>query len=347
MKQHERDFFVSIIRSGVTYLEFSDIGIIEILSPTHEDYYYINKAYIESYKKNKADGVLEQDEILQIMINKGLWTQKDDDRIKGLEDDIEKLTLNAYENRRNEGLLKHIRHGVKVGKEQLSEIKRKKAFYTENSVEGFASIERCVEQVNRCTFKDGEKLELDHQESLAVWSCYLDALFEESTIRDLARSEPWRSTWVLKGETNFPIFGNPEGRDLTVDQKNLLIWSKTYDNIKETPECPDDYVIKDDLLLDGWFISQAKKNEAEKSKQDVEQSITNSKIANSSEIFVMASSEKEAEKINKANNMHARMVKKQREAVIQSKGKAKDMDFQDNKLAARRQQIDSFKGRFK
>ena len=347
MKQHERDFFVSTIRSGVTYLEFSDIGVIEILSPTHEDYYFINKAYIESYKKNKEDGVLEQDEILQIMINKGLWTQKDDDRIKGLEDDIKKLKLNAYENRRNEGLLKHIRHGVDAGIKQLAEMKQKKAFYTENSVEGFASIERCIEQINRCAFQNGEKLELNAHESLAVWSSYLDAIFEESVIRDLARSEPWKSTWILRKDTNVSIFANADGRDLTIDQKNLLIWSKTYDNIKESPDCPDDYVVEDDLLLDGWFIFQAKKNEAEKSKQDVEQSITNSKIANSSEIFVMASSKKEAEKINKANNMHARMVKKQREAVIQSRGKAEDMDFQDNKLAARRQQLDSFKGRFK
>ena len=54
----------------------------------------------------------------------------------------------------------------------------------------------------------------------------------------------------------------------------------------------------------------------------------NEKVANSSEVYVVAKSQKDHERIESLNNPHAKMVKKQRMAVIKQKGQAGQLDFQ-------------------
>ena len=133
---------------------------------------------------------------------------------------------------------------------------------------------------------------------------------------------------------------------LSIDQKNIIVWSRMYDNIQESMDCPSDDVIQDDDMLDGWFIVQRKKQEKEKAKAELESGLTNSKISNSDEIFVVAGSKGDAERINDMNDIHGVMTKKERMAVIQKQGEAKDLDFRDQQLKVRRQSNEQYKGKF-
>jgi hypothetical protein len=101
-----------------------------------------------------------------------------------------------------------------------------------------------------------------------------------------------------------------------------------YDNIQESTDCPPESVIKDDDMLDGWFIIQRQNQESERTREELEKR-TNSKIANSDEILLMANSEKEASEIHGMNSFHSETVRKQRLATVRQKGTAVDMDFQD------------------
>ena len=75
------------------------------------------------------------------------------------------------------------------------------------------------------------------------------------------------------------VYLYPE-KEITQDQKGILIWASMYDNIQEHMECPSDAVLEDDDILDGWFLIQRDKRKKEKLEQEFESS-TNEKIKNS------------------------------------------------------------------
>jgi len=112
-------------------------------------------------------------------------------------------------------------------------------------------------------------------------------------------------------------------------------------------DCPSDQVINDDDLLDGWFIVQRKKREKEKADADVDNTVQNEKIKNASEVFMMAKSQEEIDKINDMNDFQGKIVKKEREAVIKNKGKAQQHDFLDEKMKLRQMSNQAFKDKFK
>ena len=169
----------------------------------------------------------------------------------------------------------------------------------------------------------------------------------ESAVREIARNEPWRSLWVMNDTKVFNLFANNMEHQLTVDQKNLMVWSRMYDNVYESMECPTDDVIEDDDMLDGWFIVQRKKREKDKAEQEISNQTSNPKISSSQEIFVFADNEESAKKINETNSVHAQHVKRERMAVLQGQGEAVDSDFQDQKIKIRAQQNQMYKNKFR
>lgn len=105
-----------------------------------------------------------------------------------------------------------------------------------------------------------------------------------------------------------------------------------YDNIQESLDCPNKEVIEDDDMLDGWFIIQSRKREKEKADRDFEASTNNSKIKNSSEVFVMAGDKNHVEKINNMNDITVKSLKKQREKIIEKRGLVLEQELPDKKI---------------
>jgi len=166
----------------------------------------------------------------------------------------------------------------------------------------------------------------------------------ESKIRELARTEPWRTLWQLNSSETFKLFSN-NGRELSHDQKNLLVWSTMYDNVQESMDCPTEDVINDDDMLDGWFLIQTKKRKEEKSSNELDN--MNPKIANSQEVYIMANSQEDRQRIDNLNSREANFIKKQRSDIIKQKGDASQLDFQDEKLKMGRQQTEGIRRQFR
>jgi len=106
-----------------------------------------------------------------------------------------------------------------------------------------------------------------------------------------------------------------------------------YDSVYESTESPPDKVIEDDDCLDGWFIEQRKKHDRNKLSAEADNLITNKKIANSGEIFVMANSDEEADFVDSLNNAQAKNIKDSRLNQLKKQGEINsDMEFLDMKL---------------
>ena len=132
---------------------------------------------------------------------------------------------------------------------------------------------------------------------------------------------------------------------LLIKAENLIIWSKMYDSVNESPDSPSETVIKDDYMLDGWFIVQRKKREKQQSEREFEQ--TNQKIAAAGEVYIMANSAEQRDKINNLNDTTSKMIKKQRMATLKAKGSATQDQFKDAQLDRSNQSHQQFRDKFR
>jgi len=120
-----------------------------------------------------------------------------------------------------------------------------------------------------------------------------------------------------------------------------------YDNAYENPKCPEDEVMDDDDMFDGWIINERRENERDRLENRVESKL-DGRHSNAQEVFVMAHSKKDVEDINSYNDLQGKMVKKQRDGFIQQRGNVSGSDLPDQKLKIQRQSqkqfVDTVKG---
>lgn len=340
MKQHEREYFVSRMRSGKYYLKYKDVRLT-VLTPTIDDQYFIDEKYYTVYDECLLDGVKTNEQIEEWMMQKNLWSPEKDEKIEGIKKDIENTKVKVYENRHNQTYLDQGKRVLRLGEKQLQDLQAERAKFFRNTCEGVAIGSRVGEYMKRCTYFGSELYDFSTAPVEVLSNLYYSMLIKDGDCRELARTEPWRSIWLMKD--HIKLFANDEGRELSHDQRNIVVWSNMYDNIQESMECPTEDVINDDDLLDGWFIVQRRKREDERNKADVDQMSGN--ISRHQEVFLPANNKKEAEKINNLNSMTGKVVKMQRQKVIKNKGRASQLDFKDEKIKLRNQALEGARNR--
>jgi hypothetical protein len=65
---------------------------------------------------------------------------------------------------------------------------------------------------------------------------FTECKVSEKKLREIARTNPWRSYW---GASKEDVFGLAAA-DMTGNQRTLLMYSRMYDNANEHPDSPDD-----------------------------------------------------------------------------------------------------------
>jgi len=339
MNFYEREYFVSRIRSGVYYVKLAGARV-KILTPTIEDEFLSNEVFRESYKQAQMESIFTEEEMWEWMMERDLWSEEKNDKIEAIQTDLDKLKVGIFESRNDEGRVNMARQYIRAGETAKAALVAEKNDLFSKTCEGLASQDKALDLFERCCFVGSEPLDCENIDVSALFYDYNRKLLNEKQLRELARNDPWRLCWIMKEHS--ALFKNVENRELSTDQKGILIWSNMYDNIQESMDCPTEDVINDDDMLDGWFIIQRKKQESERAKLEIEKR-SNSKIANSAEILVVTGSNKEAESIHSMNSVHSDTVRKQRIATAKKKGVAVDLDFQDVKLDIRTQQNNNFK----
>lgn len=345
MKQHEREYFISRLRSGIYTLKINGLTL-KIYQPTIEEEFEINQAYQDAYEEAFNEEFITEEQALNFMRERELWTKDDDNKIEGLKKDIERLKVEIFNARNNDTLKEQIRMYIRAGEKQLRKQNEKKSEYFANTCEGLATLEKTFFFLRKCTYLNNSLFDFESISIDEVLNNYYSMILPESTVRELARNEPWRSLWSLNSSNTFHLFSNKD-RELSPDQKSILVWSRMYDNIHESMDCPSEDVINDDDMLDGWFIVQRQKREKQHAEAELENSVKNEKIKNASEIFVMAGSKKDAERINNMNDGGGKIVKKQRESLIKQKGSVSQGDFQDEKIKLSSQSTQMYMDRFR
>ena len=342
MKQHEREFFIAMIRSGNTYLDKDGVSLV-IRPQTIEQSFFACKAYNNAYEQGYIDGMMTEEEMLEWMENSELWTKEDDAKVEGLKKDIEKLKIEIFNARNNPHLRETIRKYIRAGELQLGATINKKHSYFSNTREGFAALEKTSWYIKNHTYINDKLYDFSDLSLSYVIDEWQSSILSDSQIRELARNEPWKSLWAIKNGS-VKLFHNKENEELTHNQKNLLIWSQMYDNIQESMDCPSKEAIEDDDVLDGWFIVQAKKREQEKLKQETDENTQSEKIKNAEEVFLMSKSKEDISKIHNMNDTNNQRVKKQRKDLINKRGTVEHHEFFDQRLKIQAEQTNKMRG---
>jgi hypothetical protein len=346
MKHHERELFIYTLRTGKVFIQCEDLELV-VIPATFEQNIRSLQIYNKAYEQAYAEEIMTESETLLWMKEKDLWNDEDDEKIKGLEKDIERLKVEIYNARNNDNLKERIRLYIRAGEKQLQEKVDEKTQYFSNTCEGIAATEKTFYIIKNTTYLNRELYNFEKISLPQVLSEWQNSILSEKQYRELARTEPWKSIWTIKNKVNTSLFENPSNTDLTYNQKNLVIWSQMYDNIQESLDCPTNDVINDDDMLDGWFIIQGKKRDKERAEKEFEDGVKSDKIKNASEVFVMANGSKDKDRIDGMNNVHGQTIKNQRMALIKRKGSVEQHQFMDEKLRVQTQATQMYKDHVK
>lgn len=311
-------------------------------TPTPEE--QARAAIIYSIELQRANiiGLPCENEVLENLTAVGQWNQTKEDEILGLQKDIHTIRRGLLDLIFNTSKLEQARSLLRRAEKALIERLYKKHSLLQTSAEAHAEI--CQQQhIISCVTEteDGKsfwktKDEFDQCDDQQFIQQLCEAFFEKSrisikTIRELARSQPWRLYWEIAKETN-DLFSGPV-ISWSLNQKELAYWSNIYDSVYNAFERPSKEIIEDDDLLDSWFIRQGEKIE-QRSKSDTMPAVNNKPGQN--ETFIMTD-KKGAERVYQLNDPASRAKIKARQKLINTKGKIAEQYMPDSQQAMKQQ----------
>ena len=299
MKDADRKFLVSKIISGIVFLEYKNESFI-INEPTVKDKYIAETMYMKHLYDALENGILPEEEVIEELIGYGMWSEDEEKLLDVIPSQIEDIKVDLYKSYTNFRSSEIIRKALSKKKEELSELVAKKNVYRKETAEGTADGMKLRYLITSNITKDSgeiawpanKALEQDAGLSDAIMMTYLSKKITEEGIRELSRTEPWRSIWSA-GKAENALFGKA-AINITDEQQKITAWSRVYDNIYESPECPPDEVVEDDDMLDGWLILQNKNRKQNRNRSSTEKA-TN---VRGSEVFFVADTKKDAKRIS-------------------------------------------------
>ena len=338
MNQEYKEYLVNQILAGVIRIKV-DGKRFYLEQPTRLQKCISYELYQDTLSDCRYDGFLTSKSAKSFLSSSNIFTSEDQDSLDKLNKDVEECQFQLYTSRLNSEKVRFVRKTLIKVRKLISESLQNKHCLDYVTLEGYASYIK-NQYIVHCglrnadgsrVFADEFSLEKDYKLLEKVISEMTRSVISEKQLREIARTNPWRSYW---GAAKEDVFGAPSA-DMTDNQKALILLTRMYDNARENPECPDDDVFEDDDMFDGWMTFVTRKRKKEKKEQEVDKMLP-PKQRNAQELFLVSNS-KDVQTINDLNGMHARMTKKQRKKVIEQKGSARDSDFLDNKLKIQQQ----------
>ena len=268
------------------------------------------------------------------MAEKGLWGLGKQARYNDLIEEIKelkkKLITFTYQSLKRKETIAHIMGLEKEAKLLLKE----KNTLSVHTVEYIAQIETYKYYVSQLTKTlDGQKVwaswdifnstASDKLVNKIINDVYFAEEINEATIRELARTDPWKSSWIGANKTG-NLFHGPSAH-WTDWQKALVTWSIIYDNSMESTDAPTDEILENDILFDSWLLTQVEKRKSNDNGKNPGDEL------NTQEVGIMVDSPEDALKVYNLNSPGAKQILGQRSQVIKEKGHAELLDLPDMK----------------
>jgi hypothetical protein len=315
----------------------------ELRNPSSEIRYEAQLLYNSIINDEKYNEWYHNEDIEYMLINLGLWSRDTKKIIKDLEKKIENSKVDLYKSAALNTAAKKIRIYLNGLKDQLSGILMKKQEFFTNTLEGYASSIKNEFIICSTLYKNNSLVFIKNANNTQLSYLFFNDLINElnklsisiESFKKLARSDMWRSFWNCNKENIF----SKSVSEWTDDQRTLVSMSRMYDNIYEHPECPDDSIIEDDDMIDGWMIVQ--RNKIKKLKKQAQVDDMNPKLKNAQEVFLMPQSAEEIEDIVGLNSDESLRKMKQRINYVKTVGSAEESQLPDVQMDLRTQMAEA------
>ena len=316
------------IIQGRLRLRFGDL-VLFVYQPSQDILEESFDIYDTVYEEAYLSGSFVEEERLELLINNDMWSPVDDKQAEKISKDVEDLKVQAYKTFFKKKQLLGIKKSIIHMERKEGFLRSRKSVFEQVTCKGLASYAKSswiIQQTTRDV--DGNLYDFSHVSLSKIMQRAMEESIPPSVYRGIARSSSWRAMWN-GSKTRDSVFGKA-ACDLTADQISLISYSMMYDNVYENPDSPKEEIIADDVCLDGWFIEQRRKHEKDKAKAQADAMLTNPKIANSQEVFMMASDQREANEIFDLNSAGARHVVQSRQEQIKENTKdGANLHFKD------------------
>lgn len=315
------------IIQGRLRLRFGDL-VLFVYQPSQEIIEESFDIYETAYEEAYFSGSFVEEERLELLIKNDMWSPLDDKQADQISKDVEELKVQAYKTFFKKKQLLGIKRSIRNMERKESLLRSRKSAFEKITCKGLASYAKSSWIIQHTTKDvDGNPYNFSKISLSKIMNSYMQESISPEVYRGIARSSTWRSMWNGSKKRD-SVFGKP-ACDLTSEQISLISYSMMYDNVYESPDSPKEEIIEDDICLDGWFITQRRKHEKDKASAQADAALTNPKIANSQEIFMMASDQREANEIFDLNSAGSRQVLRQRQQQVKEHADKGDLNFKD------------------
>jgi len=296
--------------------------------------YEADLLYEKILSDEKYNDWIREESVENILINLGLWTKDTANFMTKLEKSIDNLKVELFQNFLNTDNQNRIRKSLNNTKNTLDKIKNIKIEFASNTLEGYASSIKNEFIICHSLFKNNKQVfNYDNQDSDPSSLSYFNEMVNEvnkynisiASFRKLARHYTWRSYWNIKNVSIFP--GTVS--EWTDDQRSLISFSQMYDSVYEHPDCPNDKIINDDDMLDGWMIVQKRKIEKAKKQTSIDD--INPNLKNANEVFLFGQKQEEIQEILSLNSQESLNRLKEKMNYIKQVGSVEDSQLPDVK----------------
>lgn len=297
--------------------------------------------YEDSYEKAERMGLMSFDDTIIQMIKLGMWSLEEERAISGLKDDIHKIRKGLIDLVFQKDKLEKMRQLLRNAEKVLIEKIIKKNGLAKGSLESYCSKIQQKFIISQITFVNRKQRKWDQEEfdnecdiGLIddLCSFYFNiSRFRQNIIRELARTEPWRSFWRMGKNLN--VFGN-KPCNWSYNQMDLAKWSDLYDSIYSAYERPSEMIINDDDLLDSWLIKQSDEVNNKLKGNQVKDLTNNKPIKGKREVFIMTDSSS-AKEIYDINNTAGKIAIKAKQKILDEKGELLDQNAPDSQQQIR------------
>ena len=292
----------------------------------------------------KKEGFFTEEDEKDILYKKNIWSDELETELKLAKETIPKLNHSIIECEFRSIEKNYLTNKKRELQKLILDLENKKNTFVYQTIAYNKLKLEYSYLLPHTIFLNGEKYwktesdfdnETDHALINHLISEVSSQFYSEKDIRKIARSEPWRSLWKTYSKGGGNLFDCPIS-NMCKSQRELCYWSNIYDNVFDSHERPEWETIDNDDDLDLWFENQY--NKANKSAGSGPVS-KNPKIAGAKEVFVMAETLNDAQKVYSKMNTPASLQDIQsRNKTLLEAGVMSDYQLPDVKLDIQMQQ---------
>lgn len=286
------------------------VGNITIHQPSIDIRYAADFFSQKIYDESFSEGILTLEESYEMV-------DFDESQLEQIPKDIDQMKVDYFNSFYSDSNKKFIRKAIKEKQRKLELIILEKNTFLPYTCEAISDQARTLYIIEHCSFVNGVKVNFEERNLLSLYNSYTGELLNDGEIRELSKNIEWKMTWNASKHSP-PLFSFP-ACELTDMQKTLISWTRMYDSIYESPDCPSDDIINDDIAIDGWFVLQRRKRNDEVKKPD--------NLPKSQEVFVMGKTKEDIRNINNMNTSEGARIVKSRFEELKQKGSLDEGQF--------------------